>query len=304
MGDLNAPELAATVIVPTTGNRVAVLRHSIPSILAQSEENIEVKVIGDGAAPETRQLMAEFSNSDPRIEFIDKPKHQRRGEPYRHNVLQRAKGRIVCYLCDRDIMLPNHVERMGRLLKHHDFAHSARIKIDSDDSVQALRALDLSAWADRKEMKDACIAGPGIPLSFGAHTLDAYHRLADGWSRTPVGLFTDTYMWWKFLRHRDVSAVSDNSTVTILYFPRYPKKLWPTARRAGEMARWIERSKNQGWLKEFDDALKEARLERQLRLMTPADPSWRDRVRHWVRLRRRLLTKVVAHHVRAYRGEL
>ncbi len=303
MRDVKSSDVAATVIVPTTGNRVDVLKHSIPSILAQSEKRIEVKVVGDGAAPETRALIAEYFASDPRIEFVDKPKHPRRGEPYRHDILQTAKGRIVCYLCDRDLMLPNHVEHMGRLLEEHDFAHSARIKILEDDTLKALRAIDLSQWADRFAMKDARIAGDGgIPLSCAAHTLDAYHRLTEGWSRTPVGFFTDVHMWWKFLQRRDISAVSDNATLTILYFPRYPKAQWPTDRRAKELVRWSSLIKKSGWQAPFENALTDAESDMKTRKAVGKSLNWLGLASNWYRLHRRLLVKIVAYYVRAYQG--
>ena len=295
-------DLVATVIVPTTGNRVEVLKHSIPSILAQSESRIEVKVIGDGAAPETRALIEAYAASDPRIEFIDKPKHPSRGESYRHEVLQRARGRIVCYLCDRDLMLENHVAHMNVLLSDHDFAHSARVAILGDDSLRVLRAIDLSDWRDRRAMKDARIAGDGIPLACAAHTLAAYHQLVQGWSKTSPGLFTDGNMWWKFLKRPDFTAVSDNTTLTILYFPRYPKREWPAERRAKELVRWHDLMRKSDWKAQFERELAEAERQLQLRKAEDQPLSWRERAKRWYSLRRRRVVRIMIHYIKKILG--
>ena len=291
-------DLVATVVVPTTGQRADVLKHSIPSILAQSETRIEVKVIGDGAAPETRALVEEFAASDPRVQFIDKPKHPRRGEPYRHEVLQSARGRIVCYLCDRDLMLPNHVAHMNKLLENHDFAHSARIRINADDSVLAHQATDISLSSDRRAMRDARVIDGGIPLSFAAHTLEAYNRLVEGWSRTPIPYYTDGYMWWKFLQSQDIAAVSDNKTMTILFLPRRPKAEWPQSRRADEQARWLQIISTPGWQAPFIEALNQAEADIQLRRPPGGVLKRVLRIKRWIKVRRRMARKIMEH----YRG--
>ena len=60
--------------------------------------------------------MAELTAADPRVRWFDNPKGPRHGELHRHAALQEARGEIVCYLCDDDLWLPDHVERMRALL--------------------------------------------------------------------------------------------------------------------------------------------------------------------------------------------
>lgn len=245
---------AATVLLPTHADRAPVLRYSIPSVLTQTEPDLELFVIGDGVDDATRAVVEGFADQDPRVRFVDKPKHRRRGEPYRHEILQRARGRIVCYLCDRDIMLPEHVAFMSALLTDADFAHSARVAIQPDDTLLVGRIRDLATRKGRLQIHDGRLPEihDGIPLACAAHTREAYFRLTDGWQTTPEGLLTDNSMWWKFLRRQDCRAVSDNERVTILYFPRYPKTAWPTQRRAADLARWHARMQEPGWRERFD----------------------------------------------------
>ena len=116
--------IKATVLVPTSIDRGPLLPLSIGSIQRQTLREIEIFIIGDGVEEITRQHISDLIAQDPRIRFFDHPKHRRRGEPYRHAALQEARGEIVCYMCDRDLMLPDHVETMHRLLQGADFATS------------------------------------------------------------------------------------------------------------------------------------------------------------------------------------
>ena len=207
------------------------------------------------------------------------------GEPYRHEVLQSARVRIVCYLCDRDLMLPNHVAHMSKLLENHD-------------SVLALKATDLARPADRFDMRDARVIDGGVPLSFAAHTMDAYHRLTEGWSSTPVRYYTDGYMWWKFLQSQDIAAVSDNKTMTILFLPRRPKAEWPQSRRADEQARWLQIISTPDWQAPFVEALNQAEADIQLSRPPGGVLKRVLRIKRWIKVRRRMARKIMEH----YRG--
>ena len=114
----------ATVIIPTIAGRGPLLPYSVGSVLAQTVGQIEVFLIGDGIGDEDRRIIEELQSQDARIRFFDHNKHEGRGEPNRHTALAEALGRIVCYLCDRDLMLPNHIETMSALLETVDFAHT------------------------------------------------------------------------------------------------------------------------------------------------------------------------------------
>ncbi len=80
---------------------------------------------------DTRAALEPFRD-DVRVRFFDFPKGERHGELNRHEALGEAKGRIVCYLSDDDLLLPGHVVEMGRLLENADFAHSAPFAVMLD----------------------------------------------------------------------------------------------------------------------------------------------------------------------------
>lgn len=232
------PLLTATVLVPTTSDRGPLLPLSVGSVLTQTVQDLEVFVVGDGVDDATRRVVEEMSRQDERIRFFDNPKHSRRGEEYRHAALAEARGRIVCYLTDRDLMLSQHIEIMAELLKDADFAYTLRCVIKKDGSIRIPDLPDLTHPEDRER---ASRANQLLPLSFAGHTLEMYRRLPHGWRTTPEGIFTDTYMWQQFLAE-DSCRVATGTTPTILYFPRGSHPGWPVSRRLEELERWKDRT--------------------------------------------------------------
>ncbi len=53
----------------------------------------------------------------------------RNGEIYRHEALQLAKGKFVCYLSDDDSWFPDHLQYMEQALSKADFVHSRYMAI-------------------------------------------------------------------------------------------------------------------------------------------------------------------------------
>ena len=174
------------------------------SALAQTVQDLEVLVVGDGVPAVTREVMDELTRSDSRVRFFDNPKGPRHGELHRHAALQDARGEIVCYLADDDLWRPGHVEEMRRLLAEADFAHSLPFWIDADGGLHHLR-IDLGLAYYRELL----LGGENrIPLSCGAHTMALYERLPAGWRTTPEDTFTDLYMWQQILAVEGCRAVS------------------------------------------------------------------------------------------------
>ncbi|MCE5170056.1 glycosyltransferase family 2 protein [Paenibacillus profundus] len=116
-----------TILVPTyTHGRL--LHFALDSILQQTCQQFEVFVICDGAVDEGRDIAWEYSRKDARFHVLDRPKGFRNGEVYRHEALQIAQGKFVCYLCDDDQWFPDHLEQMEQALARADFVpQQARI---------------------------------------------------------------------------------------------------------------------------------------------------------------------------------
>lgn len=235
---MSAPSLSATVVIPTSIDRGPTLALAVDSVLRQTVQDLEVLIIGDGVQEVTREAARSLERQDSRVRFIDHPKHARRGEPYRHQALQEARGRIVCYLCDRDLYLPDHVETMVGLLAEADFATTPVINLGYVGDL-AKHAIDLAEAQDRKNLVEGR-QNHGLSLSVIGHTLSAYRELPDGWTETPKGTWTDLYFGRKFAanpRFRCVTGVRP----TVLYFPHGVHPGWSTAQRFEELILWHRR---------------------------------------------------------------
>ena len=227
--------MKATVLTPTHDHGPLLLR-SVGCALAQTVEDLEVLIVGDGVDEATREAVRELER-DERVRFFDNPKGPRRGEAYRHAVLiEHARGEIVCSLADDDLWLPEHVESMYELLQDADFAHAPPVMVYGDGSIRAW-PVDLSLPNHRRRV----LTTRGFfPLSSQAHTMAYYRRLPYGWRTTPDSIGTDTYMARQFLAQPDCRAVS-SIRPTYLGFPHGQRAEWTIERRLAELDEWRAR---------------------------------------------------------------
>jgi GalNAc5-diNAcBac-PP-undecaprenol beta-1,3-glucosyltransferase len=204
----------------------------VQSALAQTVDELEVFIIGDGVSDAVRELIAELIN-DERVRFFDNPKGPRHGEAYRHAALNEAQGEIVCYLADDDLWLPNHVDTMRRLLSGADFANALPLYVDEWGAIH-FYIVDLALPADRELIMSGANR---IPLSCGAHTLEAYRNLPYGWRTTPEGKWTDLHMWQQFLANPECLTTS-GTRPTVMNFPGPQRRDWSTEERLAELEKW------------------------------------------------------------------
>jgi len=226
----------ATIIIPTHDHGPT-LRYPLASLQRQTLVDFRAYVIGDGVPDYLKPVVMDLVAGDPRFEFLDHPKHTRRGEPYRHRVLQQAAPGIVCYLCDRDIWLPDHLERMWQLLQEADFTHALPLHVLPDGGIRAF-PVDLGNAGYRHMM--CSVDDNRIPFSCFAHRLEAYHRLPEGWTTTPGQRWTDLHMFRKFFSHPALRGVS-GLLPTAATFPSPPRGGWSGEQRLAELADWWQR---------------------------------------------------------------
>lgn len=237
----------ATILIPTHDHGPTLLR-SVPTALAQTVENVEVFIVGDGVPDETRDVVADLRREDRRVRFFDNPKGPHRGEVHRHTALAEARGRIVCYLTDDDLWLPDHVATMRELLSRADFAHALPIRVEADGTLAGWTGdLSLSFF------RHLILSGTNfIPLPCGTHTLEMYRKLPHGWRTTPSPGYTDLYMWQQFLAQPECRAVS-GTRLTVLYFHERAGR--SMKERLAELDRWVAL---------IADPDRRARMEQQL----------------------------------------
>lgn len=103
------PEPLVSVCVPTF-NRAAYIQETVKSALEQTYERIELVVADDRSDDSTAALVKEFSG-DPRLRLLENP--TRLGHvPNRNRVAAAARGSLVKFLDDDDLLEPTCVEKM------------------------------------------------------------------------------------------------------------------------------------------------------------------------------------------------
>lgn len=258
----------ATVIVPTTKDRGPLLHYSVGSILKQSVEDIEVFIIGDGVYEGTRKLIYELMERDNRVRFYDHPKHESRGEPYRHKALQEAEGKIVCYLCDRDLMLPFHIENLLKYYDKYNFVISYCFNSRKDGLIDVgTTRFDGELTGEEKKIGAASTkpgTHKGFRLSTLSHSLELYRELPFGWRTTPPRIPTDHYMYEQFLAHEKCKPYFSVYPPSILYIRKGAGHYgWTTDERLREIVFWDNFIKRENFLDELkEQALKVLILRR------------------------------------------
>ena len=285
--------MRATVVLPTLGTSPT-LGRVIDRVLAQSVQELELFVVGDGVPDDARGLVESKVAADRRIRLFDFPKGPRRGELHRHEALRAARGRIVCYVTDDDLWLPEHVEEMERLLDRGvEFAHGPSIVVMPGGTVGNVYAVDHALEADRRMTLEGW---PRVHLSCAGHTLALYRRLPHGWRTTPEGVYTDHYMWQQVLSLPSCRAAS-GTRPTVLCFPTKARAGWTAAELEGEFDRWARRVD--------DPRLREAFLLELIGWLVAdrARTTLPDRLRQWRRQRLAALARRFPGLNRAARAE-
>ena len=236
--------LEATVLIPTHDHGPLLL-HSARSALAQTLEEIELFIVGDGVPDVTREIVGELSQ-DERVRFFDNPKGPRHGETYRHAALREARGEIVCYLSDDDLWFPEHIAYMRHLLGNADFAHTLSLYIDGRGEI-ACNIGDLAMPTYREFLLSG---GNFFALSCAAHTIEMYRRLPHSWRTTPAGIPTDLYMWRQFLSDPGCRATG-GTRPTVLHFPSPLRRDQLPADRLTELEEWSSNLQDPGWRDAF-----------------------------------------------------
>ena len=122
------PDPLVSVVIPTFNRPDLLCERSIASALAQTHENIEIVVVGDGAPPEVGAALAfldepriRYFNLSVRGPYFDEPERAwlAVGTPAYNRAVAEARGRWLAPLDDDDTFTPDHIERLLAAAREH-----------------------------------------------------------------------------------------------------------------------------------------------------------------------------------------
>lgn len=255
----------ATVLFPTYGN-APFAEWALQSVCEQTVENIEIFVVCDGSPPQMVSVFNRFAAKDRRIKVFVFEKSQRTGEVYRDQLIRsKAQGGNVFYCSHDDLWLPDHISKLEKVLRKYCFAHSMHAAVNLAESGCSEKNLfhsviyaDLSDRGYRAKMLSEARAENLFGLTFAAHRRNSYLDLPAGWTTTPPGIWTDLYMWRKFLGHfGDACGTCQN--ITALNFPAPVRMHLTPEERAGELAFFYKKIQEKDFVLRIRKTAKERR---------------------------------------------
>ncbi|MCF6376059.1 glycosyltransferase [Nocardioides KLBMP 9356] len=250
----------ASVLIPIH-DKETTLPLAVDTVLRQSVEDVEVLLIGDGVTDGVRRVAGNLVAADRRVRFLDFPKGPFHGERYRHDAIQAADSDAIFYLCDDDLLLPDHVADLLELLEDHDLAQCLNGYLTPAGEVR-LFASDLSdPHVAALHLRDD-LDYNAISITGTAHTRSAYERVSR-WDTTPTGFWPDRWQFRKMLAPGFRAATS--ARMTALQFPTSSggRDTWEPQARTDEIVPWHTLVTSPGAQDDIDRRVREGML-RQL----------------------------------------
>lgn len=122
-------------------------------------------VVGDGCTDETGDVVQSLAQEDPRIRWFDLPKGPGFGYANRNVALKEAKGELIGFMADDDLMFGPHLEHLVALM----------------DNPQAQLGIVGSLWVDS--------AGNIIPAIGPLESPSYFEKFMKGENRLPASAF-------------------------------------------------------------------------------------------------------------------
>ncbi|MDO8184800.1 glycosyltransferase [Conexibacter sp. JD483] len=247
-----------TIAVPTHDRRETALL-AVRSVLAQTRQAARVIVLCDGCSDGTAEAVRALG--DARVTALDLPK----GPGYSYACRDRAletDSEVVLWLADDDLLLPDHLERIGAFWDTgaFDLVQTGSVQVAPDDSLSWVHN-DWSVPSLRRRL-EGVNSNPMASISVRRSlVLDV-----GGWDGT-LPRSADWDLWKRMLAAGARSVASPEPTH--LYF-----------KGTGRVQAWEERiAQNSAWLERLGDPARLAQLRIELRRVRDAlEAETRDRV--------------------------
>ena len=198
----NSPLPLFSILMPVL-RPPTMMSYAIESVRRQVLTDWELFVVLDGAPDATRIAAEQYASHDSRIHVRSFAKGERNGEAHRHTVLQEASGCFVTQIADDDLWFPDFLMQMRILLTAVDFGNLPQCEITANGGVY-LQAGDLANAVEQERLSAEVwnFFGP----TFAGYRRQTYDRITGGWSPAPPDIYSDLYMWRKFLALTEITV--------------------------------------------------------------------------------------------------
>lgn len=226
-----------SILMPTH-SRVDVIGMAIQSVLDQTVEDFELLVVGDGCAPGTAGVVEAFH--DTRIRFFDLPKAPSFGYANRNIALREARGDLIGFAADDDLLFPDHFEVLADGLKNGAaIAYSQALWISTDGiAAPFLTNLELA-----DEFRFFMENGNTIPASCFLYRAECLPS-RDVWPED-IASAADWRLWQRIIRENPHNPFSYCRVPTVLHF----SAAWKNSRHsaAAQLATLLDIADNAAW---------------------------------------------------------
>jgi len=247
-----------TVAIPTY-RRLPMLRRAIESVFAQTFTDWEIAVSDDEAPPgETWNFLKALAQSDRRVRAIKNGSPH--GASFNHtSALKTARGEWIKILHDDDILKPNCLEVLARIVREHpnvvavscaceNFRDGKLVapfhrrdravleQLEPGDALLAMYILDEAGWAaPTQQMVHRSVADAGVLFD----KAPGINTLYDSWfnarvsARGPTLAYNLPLVEWHQGQHETTTSTTtdDQLTAEFLAFRRLILPLIPKNRR-------------------------------------------------------------------------
>ena len=249
-----------TIAIPTHDRRETV-ELAVRAALAQTRPPEQVVVLCDGCTDDTVPALAALR--DPRVTVLDLPKQPGYGYGHRNLALELAGDGAVVFAGDDDLLLPDHLERLGERWDAGgaDIVLTPAVEVRPDDAL-LWRGHDWSvAWIrDYEQRVNTAI--------MGSVSIDARLALrAGGWDPA-CERAGDWDLWKRALRAGARVAMTDEPT--LLHF-RATGRDQPWADRVRQNREWAARLADPAALAALRPRLRAARAQLDAQLLAQSE---------------------------------
>jgi glycosyltransferase involved in cell wall biosynthesis len=226
-----------SVLLPTH-NRADVVGYAIRSVLAQTDSDFELLIVGDGCTDDTASVVASFADS--RIRWFDFPKAPNFGYANRNRALRQAAGDLVAFMAHDDLLLPDHLATLAGLFDDRavEWAYSRPVWV-SDDGVVVPYALDLRKASELDTFLNHHNSLPASTVVYRRSDSDR-----NGWWPEHLAGSGDWDMWKRMLGPSHGANLAYMPRATTLHF----RAIWRSEREWGPppLQMWLDHA-HSGW---------------------------------------------------------